>query len=82
MEGGDYMKLKFIKTSSVEHVGIGARRGEIVTKIYECPCGKGIVTYEKDDIIGLKNSDVWCDCEECSEKYEFQRDGIAKKTTE
>jgi hypothetical protein len=77
--GGENMELKLIDSSSVHHVGYGAGSGEIITKKYECPCGKGAVTYERDDIPGFKSTDIWCDCKECNEKYEFLRGGIVKE---
>jgi hypothetical protein len=34
-------------------------------------CGNGIDVYEKDDIPGFRDSDLYCTCKECSEKYDI-----------
>lgn len=36
---------------------------------YECPCGKGRIVEEHDDIPGDRNHMVYFICEECSNKY-------------
>jgi hypothetical protein len=70
------MELKVKERKSYEHGGYGAGSGDVITNEYECPCGKGTVTYEKDDIPGFRDSSIGCDCKECNEKYEFSR-GLA-----
>lgn len=72
------MKLKELESSSVYHQGYGAGSGEVITTVYECPCGKGTVTYEKDDIPGFRDSSIVCDCEECRANYDFGK-GVATK---
>ncbi|WP_251028655.1 hypothetical protein [Bacillus sp. ISL-18] len=67
------IKLKELSGSSNHHQGYGAGSGSIIKKEYECPCGKGKVFYEKDDIPGFRESDIWTDCKECDEKYKFIR---------
>ena len=37
------MKLKLIDSKSIK-VGYGNRHGYTTEKIYQCPCGKGVVT--------------------------------------
>lgn len=71
------MNLKLIENHETPHAGYGAGGGRIILEKYECPCGKGIVTYEKDDIPGFRESDIYCDCKDCSDNYSFAR-GIAK----
>lgn len=36
---------------------------------YECPCGKGRVIEEHDNIVGFRDHNVWIACEDCSKKY-------------
>lgn len=70
------MKLELIDGSRHSHQGYGAGSGSVIQEEYKCPCGKGTVIYEKDDIPGFRDSDTWCTCKECDEKYDFKR-GIA-----
>lgn len=72
--------LKVISRISYYHEGYGAGSGRVIREEYECPCGKGIVYYEKDDIPGFRDSDITCMCKECDEKYTFSR-GIAIEKT-
>lgn len=70
--------LKRIESNQREHSGYGAGTGYVITEKYECPCGKGIVTYEKDDIPGFRDRSTLCDCRECNDMYEFRK-GVAIK---
>lgn len=36
-----------------------------------CPCGKGKVVEEHDDIPGFREHDIWIQCEECSKKLDL-----------
>lgn len=67
------MILKEISSNVSEHRGWGAGPGETITETYECPCGKGTVEYEKDDIPGFRDKSIVCYCEECSGLYTFGR---------
>ncbi|WP_026908962.1 hypothetical protein [Paucisalibacillus globulus] len=67
------MNLKLLKEEEIPHSGWGAGNGSVITEEYECPCGKGIVTYEKDDIPGFRSKSLYCNCEECRKKYTFSR---------
>lgn len=71
------MNLKKLEDTSYQSVGYGAGSGQVINEVYECPCGKGKVYYEKDDIPGFKSTDISSDCKECSEKFDFGR-GTAK----
>lgn len=73
------INLKRIDTNIVDHEGYGAGSGRIMNEEYECPCGKGKVSYEKDDIPGFRDSHVYCDCAECDEKYKFLRGAAVEK---
>lgn len=46
------MNLELIDSSQEPHPGYGAGPGYIIHMEYKCPCGKGTVTYDKDDIPG------------------------------
>jgi hypothetical protein len=71
------MELRLIERK-ISSVGYGNHHGKTINMIYECPCGKGTVTYEIDDIPGFKNWDIYCECKDCNEKYAFKRGGIAE----
>lgn len=67
------ISLKILDSESEFHSGYGAGAGSIDKTIYECPCGKGKVIYTKDNIPGFRDRDIQCDCKECNEKYEFNK---------
>lgn len=67
------MELKYIGSNSSYHSGYGAGSGSVDRTEYECPCGKGKVIYEKDNIPGFRDSMTFSDCTECNSKYHFSR---------
>lgn len=67
------MILKEISSEVFEHRGWGAGAGETITETYECPCGEGVVKYEKDDIPGFRDKSIICYCGECNNLYTFGR---------
>ncbi|MFL0489353.1 hypothetical protein ACH0CQ_06805 [Bacillus sp. 179-I 2A5 NHS] len=68
------MQLKGIDSKS-----LGVKHGGDITEmVYECPCGKGKVYEERDYIVGYKNRQINCYCEECDKKYTFKKNGIAE----
>ena len=73
------INLKGISNSTYFHPGFGAGSGEVIREDYECPCGKGIVSYEKDDIPGFKDKAIMCSCAECNGKYTFDRGTATEK---
>ncbi|PEN45060.1 hypothetical protein CN630_19995 [Bacillus wiedmannii] len=73
------MNLILIENDTAYSSGYGAGDGEIVTEVYKCPCEKGKVTYQKDDTSGFRSTDIFCDCKECTEKYEFGRGRAIEK---
>ena len=56
---------------TVQDVGSGPRTGDTTTTIFECPCGKSTITYERDYIPGFKTRSVSIDCTVCKEKYDL-----------
>lgn len=50
-------------------IGGGARTGTTTLKTFECPCGKGTIEEEHDDIPGFKNHTVDIHCVFCKERY-------------
>ena len=63
------MRTKLIYESQEEHSGYGAGSGDTEYYEYECPCGKGIIIEEHDNIPGFRDHDVYIACDECSKKY-------------
>lgn len=73
------MELKLIDRSVTSHGGYGAGSGEVIREEYECPCGKGLVIYEKDDIPGFRDKSIFSDCGVCGTKYDFGRGSAIEK---
>lgn len=65
------MKTKLISSERYEHEGWGAGSGDCERYEYECPCGKGTIIEEHDNIPGFRDHDVCIICPECSKKYEL-----------
>ena len=65
------MRTKLINSSQSEHPGYGAGCGDTERYEYECPCGKGKIIEEHDNIPGFRDHDVYLDCPECSKKYKL-----------
>lgn len=63
------MRTKLIYESQKEHSGYGAGCGDTERYEYECPCGKGKIIEEHDNIPGFREHDVYIACDECSKKY-------------
>lgn len=45
--------------------------GSVERKVFACPCGKGQILEEHDDVPGFRDHTVEILCPECKEKYEF-----------
>lgn len=63
------MRTKLIYSNQEEHSGYGAGSGDTERYEYECPCGKGRIIEEHDNIPGFRNHDVYLSCPECNKKY-------------
>lgn len=73
------LKLELIDNNTSYSSGYGAGSGQVITETYKCPCGKGKVYYEKDDIPGFKDTSIYSDCEECKSNYELGRGTATEK---
>ena len=62
------MRTKLIYSNQENHPGYGAGEGDTERYEYLCPCGKGRVIEEHDNIPGFRDHDVWLQCPECSKK--------------
>lgn len=67
------MKLKLQDSYSEPHSGWGAGSGTIDREEYFCPCEKGTVIYEKDNIPVFRSKSLYCTCSDCNEKYHIER---------
>ena len=65
------MRTKLIESSQEEHRGYGAGSGDTERYEYECPCGKGRIIEEHDNIPGFRDHDVYLCCPECSKKFKI-----------
>ena len=45
--------------------------GDMERYTYECPCGKGTIVEEHDNIPGFRDHEVYFCCKDCEQKYEF-----------
>ena len=63
------MRTKMIYESCENHPGYGAGEGDTERYEYECPCGKGKIIEEHDNIPGFRDHTVHISCKECSGKY-------------
>ena len=65
------MRTKLIERT-VERAGFSAdRTGHTERYVYECPCGKGTVVEEHDDVPGFREHDVELMCPICKQKYKI-----------
>ncbi|MEK4391018.1 MULTISPECIES: hypothetical protein [Bacillus] len=67
------MNLIQVNNSEYEHQGYGAGSGDVIREEYKCPCGSGLVVYEKENIPGFRSTEIDCYCKQCNEKYDFGR---------
>ncbi len=72
-------KNELVDGSRHSHQGYGARSSEMIREEYKCPCGNGTVIYEKYDIPGFRESDIWCTCKKYAEKNDFGRGTATEK---
>ena len=67
------MRTKLIDRSQSYSQGYGAGSGDIERYEYECPCGKGRIIEEHDNIPGFREHDVYIDCEFCRESFDLDK---------
>lgn len=65
------MRTKLIYSNQENHPGYGAGEGDTERYEYLCPCGKGRVIEEHDNIPGFRDHDVWLQCPECSKNTDL-----------
>ena len=63
------MRTKLVYQKTDLHSGYGAGEGTTEYYEYECPCGKGKIVEEYDNIPGFREHDVSLLCEKCSKIY-------------
>lgn len=64
-------KKELIDEYKEAHSGFGAGAGDVERYEYKCPCGKGTIVEEHDNIPGFREHDVYICCEECNKKYKI-----------
>lgn len=65
------MRTKLIEKHFNNHPGHGAGSGDTEHYKYECPCGKGSIVEEHDNIPGFRDHTVFICCDICKEKYDL-----------
>ena len=63
------MRTKRIIAKCEQHSGYGAGAGDTEYYEYECPCGKGTIIEEHDNIPGFREHSVYLHCTTCSKEY-------------
>lgn len=64
------MRTKMTYSNRSAHEGYGAGCGDTEFYVFECPCGKGRIIEEHDNIPGFRDHSVYIDCERCRDDYE------------
>lgn len=64
-----YMRTKRIIAKCEQYSGYGAGAGDTEYYEYECPCGKGTIIEEHDNIPGFREHSVYLHCTTCSKEY-------------
>lgn len=62
------MKTKLIDSS---YSTMPNYEGDTERYTYQCPCGKGTIVEEHDNIPGFRDHGVYFCCKDCEQKYEF-----------
>lgn len=65
------MRTKLINIYTKNHSGYGAGSGDTEYYEYLCPCGKGKIIEEHDNIPRFRDHDVALCCDKCSNLYEI-----------
>ena len=60
---------KLISSYKSDSPGFGAGSGDTERYEYECPCSKGHIVEEHDNIPGFREHDVYLRCDICQESY-------------
>ena len=63
------MRTKLIRSKSEECRGYGEDGGDTERYEYECPCGKGFIFEEHDNVPGSRDHYAYIACKECNKKY-------------
>jgi hypothetical protein len=69
------MRTQRVYSNQEYHPGYGAGDGDTERYEYLCPCGKGRIIEEHDNIPGFREHDAWLRCSECSKKYRLDTFG-------
>ena len=65
------MRTKLINSRTEDHSGYGAGSGDTEYYEYVCPCGKGKIIEEHNNIPGHREHDVTLCCVKCNSLYEI-----------
>ncbi len=63
------MRTELIEENYEDEVGFGPNKGDTEEYIYKCPCGKGKIVEEHENIPGFRDHSVMLYCPECEKKY-------------
>jgi len=71
LRGDVSIRTEQITRSTEDSSGWGAGSGTIERHEYLCPCGKGLIIEEHDNIPGFREHDVHIDCNTCRSVWRF-----------
>ena len=66
-----WVRTELINSHQEDSAGYGAGSGDTERYEYKCPCGKGTIVEEHDNIPGFREHDVYICCDECRKNYEL-----------
>lgn len=65
------MKKEVIDSTRIYHEGFGAGEGDVETIVFKCPCGRGEIIEQHDNIPGFRENDVYIDCDICKHLFDI-----------
>lgn len=65
------IRTELASSSHGDHDGWGAGSGDTERYEFLCPCGRGSIIEEHDNIPGFREHDRWIDCDTCSAEWQF-----------
>ena len=65
------MKKERIDSTTNFHPGYGAGSGDTERIEYKCPCGRGKIIEEHDNIPGFREHEIYFECDNCSRLFDI-----------
>lgn len=65
------IRTELLDSSRDSHDGWGAGDGDTERLEFRCPCGRGLIVEEHDNIPGFREHGAWIQCETCRDEWDF-----------